>query len=159
MLADLRTLENTPSSDASITICEVKNRQDLKIWKEVSFAGFDFPESTDRQYARFVESFHLNPDFPQHLFLACWNGKPAATSMVFLNENTAGIYFVTTLSPYRKKGIGLAITKETMRFAQNAGMHYVSLQSSPDGLHVYQQAGFKEYCQADIYSLSTTQES
>ena len=159
MVADLKTLEDAPSRSPSITISEVKNRRDLNIWKEVSFAGFDFPDTTNRQYARFAESFNLHPDFPQRLFLAYWNGKPAATSLLFLNETTAGIYFVTTLAGYRKKGIGQELTKATMRYAQTAGMRYVSLQSSPDGLHVYQQAGFKEYCRADIYSLSITPES
>ncbi len=152
LLADLSLLPEGESCDPAVTISQVRNTEELALWKEVSFAGFDFPPPTDDQYSRFTASFDLRADSPQKLFLAFQNGKPVATSLLFLTDSAAGIYFVTTLTEYRKKGIGLKLTRQTMRFAKMAGARQASLQSSPDGLRVYEQAGFKEYCRVDVYS-------
>ncbi len=154
MLTDLTVLADDPR-DASLTIMQVTNREELFLWEKVSFSGFDFPSKTRQQYNQFVGTFNLLPDSPQKFFLAWWNGKPVATSLLFLHKKAAGIYFVSTLAEYRKKGIGLALTDETMRRAKHAGARFATLQSSLDGLHVYQQAGFKEYCRVDVYSLAT----
>lgn len=151
MYADLSAPEEG-AFNQDILVRQIKNREDLFLWEEVSFAGFDFPQDTRNQYHRFVSSFNLQPGSPQKYFLASVNGKPAATSLLFLHKNAGGIYFVTTLAAERKKGIGLAITYATMRHAREAGASFATLQSSPDGLRVYEQAGFKEYCRVDVYS-------
>ncbi len=154
MLADLTLLPDQETGDSLLSIIRVRKREELNLWEEVSFAGFDFPYETKEQYHRFVSAFSLSDDSPQKFFLACLNGKPVATSLLFLNGNAGGIYFVTTLADQRKKGIGLEMTCATMRFAKMAGARFASLQSSPDGLRVYRQAGFKEYCRVDVYDLS-----
>jgi hypothetical protein len=154
MLADLALLSDEESGDAAVSIIRVRNKEELNLWEEVSFTGFDFPHETKEQYHRFVSTFNLSTDSPQKFFLACQNGMPAATSLLYLNENIGGIYFITTLAKQRKKGIGLELTRATMRYAKIAGARFATLQSSPDGLHVYQQAGFKEYCRVDVYDLN-----
>ncbi|MEN6469278.1 MAG: GNAT family N-acetyltransferase [Smithella sp.] len=154
MLADLTLLPDPGSCNPAISIVSVKSREDLNLWKEVSFDGFDFPSQTRDQYDRFTATFNLNPDSPQKFLLVFVNGKPVGTSLLFLTDHAAGIYFVTTLADHRKKGIGLELTQATMRYAGIAGARFATLQSSPDGLRVYQQAGFKEYCRVAVYSLS-----
>lgn len=153
MLADLRLIPDGETYDAAITVNRVRNKQDLNLWKDISFAGFDFPPETSGQYTRFTGTFNLSPDASQRFFLAYLNGRPVATSLLFLTENAAGIYFVTTLTEHRNKGVGLELTQATLRYAKTAGARFATLQSSPDGLHVYEKAGFKEYCRVDVYSL------
>ncbi|MEN6489157.1 MAG: GNAT family N-acetyltransferase [Smithella sp.] len=140
--------------DERLQIIQVGNQDHLALWEEVSFAGFDFPLETRQQYHRFTTTFNLNPDSPQKLFLALWNEKPVATLLLFLHESAGGIYFVCTLAEHRRKGIGLALMQATLRYARQAGARFATLQSSPDGMRVYQQAGFKEYCRVDVYSLA-----
>ena len=140
--------------DERLQIIQVRNKEELVLWEDVSFAGFDFPQKTRHQYQRFISTFNLSSDSPQTYFLAFWEDKPAATALLFLHGNAAGIYFVSTLAEYRRKGIGLALMLATLRYARQAGAQYATLQSSPDGLRVYQQAGFKEYCRVDVYSTA-----
>ncbi|MFO7568209.1 MAG: GNAT family N-acetyltransferase [Smithellaceae bacterium] len=154
MLADTANLPIHASRNRAITVTLINTLEDLRRWEEVSFTGFDFPPETRRQYRRFVDTFQLAPESPQKFFLACINDKPVATSLLFMHENAGGIYFVTTLAEERGKGIGLEITQATMRFAKMAGARYATLQSSPDGLPVYQRAGFREYCLVDVYGLT-----
>jgi len=153
MLADLQSLPEQDSDASMITLRRVENKNDLELWRDVSFSGFEFPAETRRQYEHFTKSFDLHPDCPHQLLLAFANDRPVATSILFLTGKAAGIYFVTTLAEYRKKGIGLALTQATLQRAKEAGVRHATLQSSPDGLHVYEKAGFKEYCRADIFSL------
>jgi hypothetical protein len=155
MLADLTTLSAT-DADASLQISPVSNKEELFLWEEISFKGFDFSLETSQQYHQFVGTFNLNSDSPQRLFLAYSNGKPVATSLLFLQGNASGIYFVSTLPQLRKKGIGLDMTYATMRYAKQAGALFATLQSSPAGFRIYQQAGFQEYCRADVYRLTTS---
>ncbi|MEE9913898.1 MAG: GNAT family N-acetyltransferase [Deltaproteobacteria bacterium] len=154
MLADLILLPDEEPCNAAVSVIHVTSYEELSWWEDVSFAGFDFPSATKEQYHRFVSAFSLKPESPHQFFLARWNGKPVATSLLFLNGDAAGVYFVTTLADCRKKGMGLELTRATMRFAKSAGARYATLQSSPDGVRVYKQAGFKEYCQTAVYSLS-----
>jgi ribosomal protein S18 acetylase RimI-like enzyme len=154
MLADLSCLPEEATGDAAINIRLVKNKKELALWKEVSFAGFDFPPPTLDQYDRFTGTFNLHPDSPQKLFLAFVSGKPVATSLLFLADHAAGIYFVTTRAEYRKRGIGLQLIQATMRYAQMTGARYATLQSSLDGFRVYRQAGFQENGRVAVYSLS-----
>ncbi|MEN6375875.1 MAG: GNAT family N-acetyltransferase [Smithella sp.] len=153
LYADL-TAVNIEECDTSSHAIQVRNKEELSLWEDVSFAGFDFPPETRQQFHRFTATFKLNSDSPQKFFLAFWKNKPVAASLLFLHENVGGIYFVCTLAQYRKKGIGLALTLATLRYARQAGVQYATLQSSPDGLRVYQKAGFKEYCRVDVYSLA-----
>ena len=153
LYTDLNT-SGEEQCDERLQIIQAGNQKNLALWEEISFAGFDFPLETRPQYHRFTAAFNLNPDSPQRLFLATWNKKPVATSLLFLHENAGGIYFVCTLAEHRRKGIGLALMHETLRYARQAGASFATLQSSPDGLRVYQRAGFKEYCRADVYSLA-----
>ncbi len=153
LFTDLAASYEAPH-DEKLQIIQVGNQENLALWEDVSFAGFDFLSETRQQFHRFTATFNLNFDSPQKFFLAFWKDKPAAASLLFLHENAAGIYFVSTLAEYRRKGIGLALMLATLRFARQAGAQCATLQSSPDGLRVYQRAGFKEYCRVDVYSLA-----
>jgi GNAT superfamily N-acetyltransferase len=154
MAADL----NNPVSDKqipdNITISLVKDKNDLLIWGDISFHGFEMPQRAREQYGAFVSSFDLGAQSPQKLFLAFCNGKAVATSLLFTHKNSVGIYYVSTLPAYRNKGFGLLITQAAMQTAKELGFKNVILQATPLGAKVYIRAGFKECCRADVYKLS-----
>jgi predicted acetyltransferase len=113
-------------------------------------------ERAREQYGAFVFSFDIGDQAPQKLFLAYFDGKPVATSLLFTHKNIAGIYYVATLPAYRNKGFGLNITLAAMQAATESGFRNVILQATPLGAKVYKRAGFKEYCQAEVYRLKTS---
>jgi GNAT superfamily N-acetyltransferase len=151
LAVDLSTFIPDVGNSTDIAVSLVRNIKDLSLWEETSFTGFTMDNPSQKQYHNFVASFDISSTSPQKLFLAYTDEKPVATALLFFHKNTAGIYFVSTLSAYRRKGIGLAITRAAMQYAKQAGFKYCILQSSDSGLNVYKQAGFKEYCNADIY--------
>ena len=153
MAANLHDSPSDSNEAGNIKIISVKSKQDLLVWKDISFAGFEIPDRAGKQYERFVLSFDLSAKAPQKFFVACCDDKPVASSMLFVHENTAGIYYLSTLPSYRNKGCGLKITQAAMKEAKDAGFKDVILQATPMGLPVYKKAGFREYCQAHIYKL------
>ncbi len=149
LLADLSIL---PLGEPASKVRRVEHQEDLERWKEVTFAGFDFPQSERTSYDRFIGAFFSDPDSPQKAFLAFDGGKPAAASLLFLANDAAGLYFITTLAEYRRRGIGRELVLATLHHARASGARFASLQSSPDGRSVYEKAGFKEFCRVDIYA-------
>src|SRR4030042_1940014 len=156
MAADLNDSTLEKQIPNKITISPVKHKNDLDIWADISFHGFEMPERAREQYGAFISCFSLGNQSPQKFFLAYFNGKPAATSLLFTHKNTAGIYYVSTLPAYRNKGFGLNITLAAMQAAAESGFRNVILQAKPLGAKVYKRAGFKEYCQAEVYRLKTS---
>lgn len=137
----------------NIKISEIKDKNDLSTWETISFNGFEMPDRAKDQFGSFVSSFKLGAASAQKLFLAYVSGMPAATSLLYTDKNTAGIYYVSTLPEFRNKGCGLKITQAAMRSAKEMGFKEVTLQATSMGARVYIRAGFHEYCQAEIYKL------
>ncbi|MFZ3055835.1 MAG: GNAT family N-acetyltransferase [Smithella sp.] len=153
MAADLNNSLSDAKFSENISVIEVKDKSDLFFWEDVSFHGFEMPQRAREKYDTFVSSFNLGTQSPQRLFLACLDGKPVATSLLFTHGKSAGIYYVSTLPDYRNKGCGLSITQAAMQAAMQAGFKDIILQATPMGKKVYTRAGFKEYCRAEIYKL------
>lgn len=153
MAANLINFYSEPSISENLKVSQVKNKNDLFLWRETSFDGFEMHQRARKQYGDFVASLDIQPSSKQKIFLAYLKGVPVATSLLFTHANTAGIYYVSTLPAFRNKGFGLEITKAAMRAAKEAGFQEIILQATPLGATVYQRAGFKEYCRADIYIL------
>ncbi|PKN52341.1 MAG: hypothetical protein CVU55_07360 [Deltaproteobacteria bacterium HGW-Deltaproteobacteria-13] len=153
MAADLNKSLSEGQPADNITISEVKDKEGLRTWERISFHGFEMPPRAQEQYAAFVSSFKLGAESPQKLFLAYLDGIPAATSLLFTNKSSAGIYYVSTLPAYRNKGCGLRITQAAMQSAKESGFKDIILQATPMGAKVYPRAGFQEYCHAEIYKL------
>ncbi|MBN1471096.1 MAG: GNAT family N-acetyltransferase [Syntrophaceae bacterium] len=137
-----------------IIICPVTSKNDLLVWKDISFDGFEMPARAQDTYSTFVLSFNLDASSPQKLFLAYFDGKPVATSLLFTHKNTAGIYYVSTLPACRNRGFGQKITQAAMQSAKESGFKDVILQATPMGERIYKKIGFEEYCQAEIYKFN-----
>ena len=153
MAADLHQSPGKFHPADNITIIPVENRDDLMLWQNISFDGFEMPPHARTSYAAFVSSFEAGAQSSQRLFLACMDGKPAATSLLFIDQNTAGIYYVSTLPAFRNKGCGLRITQAAMQSAREAGCKNVILQATPMGERLYRRLNFRPHCQAEIYTL------
>lgn len=153
MLADLSSLPEEPARAVPLNVLCVSNERELDLWEAVSFSGFEFTPDTKQQFHRFVRSFGLSENSSYKLLLGLLGKTAVATSLLFMQEDACGIYFLTTLADKRKKGIGLAMTQAVMREAKKYGARFAVLQSSPDGYRVYRRAGFEQQCQVEVYGL------
>ncbi len=76
-------------------------------------------------------------------YLASIGRLPVATVLRFTSHRVAGIYFVSTLPEYRRRGIGGAITLRAALEGNQEGCTISGLQSSKMGFPVYQRIGYR----------------
>jgi ribosomal protein S18 acetylase RimI-like enzyme len=79
------------------------------------------------------------------------DGKVVATSRIAIGAGVAGLYAISTLSAYRGRGFGRAMTIAALRAARSIGYRIAVLQASDLGYGVYRRLGFRELFQYDVY--------
>ena len=86
-------------------------------------------------------------------YVATLDGRPVATSQLFVGAGVAGIYNVTCLPEARGQGIGRAITLAPLLEARRQGYATSILQASDLGYPVYRRLGFRDYGRLNAYQL------
>lgn len=111
----------------------------LRVWE------FESPEEVIQLWLTCYSGLCFNRESPLRLYLGMVDGKPVATSEVFLGGGVALIGAVNTLSPYRHRGIGTAMTLMALHQAQRQGYRVGVLTASPMGITIYRRLGFQKY--------------
>ena len=124
-------------------------------WTEVFIQGYGLPLGFEPSI--FETWGNLGRDIPLRNYIGYLNGKPVATSCLFLGGGAAGIYSVSTLPEFRGKGIGAAMTVKPLLDAQAMGYRIGTLQSSDMGFNIYKRLGFRHLCQIENFYLQTRQ--
>lgn len=79
------------------------------------------------------------------------DGKVVATARIAIGSGAAGLYAVSTATPYRRRGFGRAMTIAALRAAGSIGYRIAVLQASDLGYGVYRRLGFRELFRYDVY--------
>ena len=77
------------------------------------------------------------------MFIADKQNIPVGVTIVYIDDNIAGIYDVEVQSPYRGQGIGTALLQHACMFARDAGASVATLAASEQGSKFYPRFGFK----------------
>ncbi len=87
-------------------------------------------------------------------FYGLWKGDDfLSATLIFVHNQTAGLYFVATRQAYQGRGFGTAIAKYAMDEVKAAGAERFVLHSTREGLKLYQNSGFLTMNRYDIYWL------
>lgn len=92
-----------------------------------------------------------------YFFLGFEKNEPVATSFLFVNENNAGIYLVSTKKSHRKKGFGYELTNQCLLKAGELECTLVEIQATELGRSVYRKLGFEEHGLIDVFRIKNTQ--
>ena len=87
------------------------------------------------------------------LYLGVIDDEPVARSLVFYSSGVAGLYLIEVLEPYRRRGIGTAMTAAPILEAQKAGYELAVLMASEMGEYIYSRMGFLKYLQLKYYRM------
>ncbi|GCE26568.1 hypothetical protein KDA_20520 [Dictyobacter alpinus] len=151
MAADLLNINEQISFPAELAITRVGNEEELQVWTQTLAAGFGEGEIETNWVGAMYGKIGFDEQGAWHHYLGQLNGKPVATTSMFLAAGVAGIYFVFTLPQARRKGVGAAITLAALQDARNRGYRVGVLGASMMGYAVYQRLGFQEYCRFHLY--------
>jgi GNAT superfamily N-acetyltransferase len=120
-------------------------------WIEALAAGYEIPLPLAQMFGPETLGADMAPGAPVQFFGVLRDGRPVATSMLYLADGLAGIYCVATLPEERGKGLGAHATAEALRVAQGLGYRVGVLQSSPAGHSIYLQLGFGDYATVPMF--------
>ena len=149
MAVDLNDLNTSIPSVDGLEIRAVEDNETSKIWANVFTIGYGLPSAWEPMIFETWNSLGLG--LPMRNYIGYLNGKPVATSCLFLGGGAAGIYSVSTLPEARGKGFGAALTLQPLLDARNMGYRIGTLQSSEMGYKIYQKLGFRHLCQIEYF--------
>ena len=150
MAAPLDALNEDRPVPAGFHVAPVDGLAALKVWTEVFVAGYPIPPSW--QPGLYALLAGLGLELPMRNYTGFLNGRPVATSNLFLGAGVGGVQFVATLPEARGKGIGAQMTLAALRDARAAGCRLGILQSSELGYPVYRRLGLKLVCDVDYFT-------
>ncbi len=129
-----------------LNVIQVKTKRQLKEWFNIVNLSFFNKKSSEEEI--FINIFNSKKVV---LYIGYHNSVAVATSLMFSNNESAGLYMIATLPEYRNKGFGREITKIALLDAKKLGHRIAVLQATKDAFEMYKKIGFKEYCNFDIY--------
>jgi GNAT superfamily N-acetyltransferase len=149
MAVDLSLLPDGLPTHPDLRIVPVAGEHGLKQWIHVASIGFRVDESFEKVWFDFFADAIFDRRF--QTYLALLDGKPVATSQLFLSEGVAGIYNVSCIPDVRGQGIGSAVTLAPLLEARQMGYRIGILQASKGGYNVYRRLGFQEYGKLSVH--------
>ncbi|HYC59995.1 MAG TPA: GNAT family N-acetyltransferase [Thermoanaerobaculia bacterium] len=151
MIADLTRVPLAAAAPDRVTIKRLEHAAEMEDWLNVFMAAFALPEERRAIFRNTYTRIGFGDAVAWQHFVAFDDDVPVATSSVHIDGDLAGVYFVATLAEARGRGIGAAVTRESMRFAGDSGATRAALQSSDIGFNVYRSLGFEHRCDVGAY--------
>ncbi len=153
MAADLATLSQQRDGAADVLIERIEDLPSLKRFVSTLEQGFGSVLGGAEHWVTMYQGFLRNDASPWQHFVGLVDGLPVATATVMLgSEGVAGIYHVVTLAPWRRRGIGQAVTRRAMQDAKEKGYRLAVLQSTAMAEPMYESLGFRTVCRVQMFA-------
>lgn len=144
MAVDLHGINEDAPAPSGLAVEQVEDMEALRLWCNVAASGFAIPPSVEPSLLRWF-STSVDLGLSLRFFLGFMRGLPVATSVLFLAEGVAGLYFIATVPLARRQGIGRALTLAPLEEARRMGYGTGVLQASKMGEGVYRRIGFRPH--------------
>lgn len=142
MVIDIDAMR-TPEPDASCDVARI-SADDAQAWASAFEAGYELPTRCAEAFSPLEIPIDDTDDAPVQFFAAKVEGRVVSTSFLRMAEGLAGVYGVSTIPEFRKRGIAARVTAHTLRAARELGFCVGALQSSHAGQNVYRSLGFRD---------------
>ena len=146
-LSRLRRGEKVPE----LRIERVRSERSLRDFATVSAANWTPPDTQVIRFYQLAAAALLSADSPLWLYLGYVDDTPVATAELTAAEGVVGLYNISTLAPYRRRGFGTAMTLAPLIDARERGYDTAVLQAAPDGVGIYERVGFRPFGEITEY--------
>lgn len=121
-----------------LTLSEVKTPTQLNKWINVAFTVL----MPDKIVGTSTTQLWANSE--KYIMLSgTYNNETVCTGLALINEQTAGLYFITTLPKYQKMGFGAHLVSALIEKCFALGSTEIILHASSAGYKLYKKLGFQ----------------
>jgi len=135
--------EASPSPTKGFEIRQVRGSEEIADLLRTGASGFGTPPNYFDVWKAGILSGASVPWSQGANYLGYVGVKPAATSIRIRTGDIAGIYFVSTLPEFRRRGYGEAMTRRAIADGRTTGCTLGYLQASKMGRPIYERMGFR----------------
>lgn len=134
-----------PTSSLHANVQVVQSSDQLHSFSKAIAENWTPPDQHVISYYQKTQSQYLDPSSKIILLVYMDRSNGVSTIEMFPSDNqTIGLYGLTTLQEYRGKGIGSAMMSFALNKAKELGYKHVILQATEDGMGIYQKIGFQQ---------------
>lgn len=148
MAASLADLPASHSPPPGLEIRRVRNLADLDDFAHV------IANPDERRFYSLTAPAQLAADCPHWRYVGYLEGTPVASAELTIGGGVVGLYNIATLEPYRRRGIGRAMTLQPLLDARAAGHRIGVLQATDAGARVYRRTGFETFGEIAEYKIT-----
>jgi N-acetylglutamate synthase len=134
---------SVPRGPADLDIRRVEDADDARTFARTMMQGFEGPAELMDPWAEAVAATGLPAPVKRGWYLGYVRNRPACTAVRYSTSSIAGVYGVSTLPEFRRRGFGAAITRRAAADGREEGCGESYLQSSPIGRPVYEALGYR----------------
>ena len=145
MAADLDASRLDAPSPAGLLIRRAQTAGGLRDFARVLAAGWSPPDASVTRFYELAASRLLVDDAALALYVGYLEGVAVATAEAAAGGGVVGLYNISTLPAYRRRGIGSAMTRRPLLDARARGYHTAILQATEAGARVYARLGFEPF--------------
>ena len=154
MAVDLDALPGIDLAPNGLSIRRVNSPEQLREYARINAANWSPPDLLVVEFYARAAPVILDPASPLWLYLGYVEGVAVSTAELTVGGGVVGLYGISTLAAYRRRGYGSALTARPLQDAREAGQHIAILQAAPDGVGVYRRLGFQEFGRIREYKPS-----
>jgi hypothetical protein len=142
-LSQLPMLEELPG----FRIVRVSTAAQLADFARVIGGTQDTPDPDVLLFYELAAPVLLTDASPLWIYVGYLEDVAVATAEVTVAGGVAGLYNISTLAPYRRRGFGTAVTVQPLLDTREAGCGTAVLQASSEGARIYSRLGFETFGQ------------
>ena len=142
MAADIGSILPEPLPDG-LEIVRADSPAQLREFAAINAANWDPPDEDVMRFYEAAAPLLFQRQAPLAFHVAYLRGVAVATVEVTTAAGVAGIYNVSTLARWRKRGFASALLRHVLAGARDRGIHRAALQAAPGAEGLYRRLGFE----------------
>lgn len=151
MAADLDKLRIADVAPSGLEIRRVRSTEELRDFACLNAALWMPPDDNVMRFYELAALVLLDKGSALRFHVGYFNATRVATAELTVGGGVVGLYNISTVEPYRRRGFGTAMTLQPLLDARAEGYRTAVLQAAPDGVGVYRCVGFESFGQITEY--------
>jgi GNAT superfamily N-acetyltransferase len=134
-----------PASPTPWTIVRADTPARIRDFARINAANWNPPDQAVVDFYTAAAPLLVGQESPILLFVAYWDDEPVGSVEVTRTPGVLGVYNVSTVERYRRRGIASDVIRFALRAAAQADSAFAILQAAPGAVSVYERLGFSRY--------------